>query len=402
MATVRSCFEPGANDPRLWAHNTSATSVTGWSAPTTSTGAVAPSHARRWLKATDAGSVNIAICRGASITQATYGYYIQRDLLIEGTIPAGYNAIYVQGTTSGGSAWGIRVIRGTTSSKYQLRVSYGTSLATTLFTSSSEFDTGTKYSIRLQIDGTNWTLWVNGTQEGQGARTAVFNSRGVTASPPTASSGVEHYWATGMMYDTSTESERPDHTTVETRDLEVDTGGSESEAGWGDDGDCTAGATTAAIADVAMNGSDQVDTSTYWCEHASETDAETVDTVTYTFTVSDSMGGGCHRSVWAANVGSKTVTAAARIYNGSAGVNVTLAGLGSTTFFSRHNYFENAPDSGAWTQSKVDSLKVGGINQGSGANGANTQLACIIFTLGAVEFDPPAAGATPYATVDVL
>jgi hypothetical protein len=182
--------------------------------------------------------------------------------------------------------------------------------------------------------------------------------------------------------------DRPGSDDAEVHDFEVDTGGSESEAGWGDDGDCTAGSTTAEIGDVALDGSDKVITSTFWCDQAGHEDSQTVDTVTKTFTSGHTIGGGYWRGVCAANVGGKTVASLARIYDGTSAESRGLANLGSTTFFSRHIYFPNAPAGGAWSQSEADGLKIGMLN-GNGGNEANTECAAIVFTLVGLSHDPP-------------
>jgi hypothetical protein len=301
----------------------------------------------------------------------------------------GYSAIYITWNMTS-TTCRLNIIRGSSPSKYQMQLRYGTGGGTTLFTSASEFDTGTKYDFRIQWDGTNWTLWVNGTQEGQAARTAQINNRSMSSILTTSGSTVQHYFASGALSMSNSESDRPSSDDVEVRDLGVDTGGSESEAQWGDDGSCITGSTTAAIADVVLV-SDQVTTATYWCEFAADTGAETVDTITYTFTSGHTIGGGRWNGVLSANVASKTVTMAARIYDGATGSNVTTANLGSTDWTSRQHYYPLAPGGGAWSQTEVDGLKIGAINQGAGANGANTRCAALIFTLAALGNDPPAA-----------
>ncbi len=393
--TILSGFEPGADDPRLWVHGTDDSALEGQTAPTTTTSGLSPSDARRWIKATDTSFFSkLDLCRSSIFTPDTNVWYVQRDLVIEGTVPVGYSADYLLLDVSGAiTGLILHIIRGSATDKYKIEMRTTTGGGGTLIGTTSELTTDTKYHLRIETNGTNWTLWIDGTQEVQGARSERINSKQISLRRPSTSSTVEHYWATGSISMSTSESDRPGSSDAQVHDFEVDTGGSESEAEWGDDGDCEAGSTTAVIGDVALDGSDQVDTTTFWCEHASETGSETVDTVTFTFTSGHTIGGGYGRWVCESNVDAKTVNASGRIFDGTSGTDVGMGNIGTDVWESEHLYFQNNPSGGAWNQSEADGLKIGMKNGGGGDNGANTQCAAAIFTLVGLGNDaPPSVG----------
>ncbi len=167
----------------------------------------------------------------------------------------------------------------------------------------------------------------------------------------------------------------------------VEDGDWATEQGYGDDGDCDPGQTGAVAADIALDGSDAVNTAIFWCEHASEADAQMVELTTFTFTVGKDILGATQRCAASANVILKTCTTQGRIHDGTTAREATFENIGADTFSAFVVSHPLAPDGGSWIQADVNALK-GGVSSDTG-NGANDRWAGIIFEVVAVSPDPP-------------
>lgn len=255
-------------------------------------------------------------------------------------------------------------------------------------TGSTVYNVDTIYGFRVETDGTNMTLFVDHTQEFQTAYTPKIDSEQI-ALRNYASGARSFYFAGGLIAQSNASADRPNHATIETHMFEED--GTESEGGWGNHSNCNPGSTTAVASDVALDGSDRGSLATYWCENAGDTDAETVETTTRTFTSGYTIGGLTWRAIMEASLNNKSVKADARIYDGTNGSNKNVSDLISNIWAGRQRHFLNAPDGASWTQAKANSLKIGAQNAGAGNNTANTEMGALVAEIAACDVGDPAA-----------
>lgn len=382
VADFITCFGPDKNDARLYYGNAATQLPTGVSFPTTTADGAGPPQGDRWLKVTDAATGR-DITTPRTITAKTYGWLVQRGARVRGTLGAGESSQYLRVRVANDTLFVIIWVR-VSDSTFNWRLAHGTGTPTVLATGSTAYNTDTTYSLRLQLDGTSATLWVDGVQEVKGAYTNRLDKSGIDVRVP-PSTGQEHYYSRLLLCQSDTETDRPD-TDVEIGTL-VEDGDWATEQDYGDDADCAS--TDAVAADVALDGSDAVDTSIYWCEEGGAAGNQMVELTTFTFTIGKDILGLTERATARANVSSKTVAVEGRIHDGTDVREESFANLPGTTFIYTVANHLLAPDGGSWTQSDVDGLK-GGVSSNS-SNGANDEWAAIIFEACAVSNDPPPA-----------
>ncbi len=381
VAEFLSCFGPDKNDARLYLPGSTSQLPTGVSFPTTTDDSAAPPQGDRWMKILDTAS-DLALQGIYDVTAKSFCWFVQRGARVRGTLTAGQTSQYLTVRVDTDTIFSIEWVR-VSDSTFNWRLTRGGG-RTLVATGTTAFSTDTTYTLRLQLDGTNATLWVDGAQEIRVAYTRKFNKDAVIGRE-TPSSGQQHYYSRLLLCHSDSESDRPD-TDVEIGTLTED-GDWATEQGYGDDSNCDPGQTGAVAADIALS-SDVVVTSSFWCEHASEADSQMVELTTFTFTVGKDILGAMQRCTGGANVGAKTVTTQGRIHDGTSAIEKTMHNIPGVIHAPQiAPAFPLAPDGGTWTQADVDGLK-GGVSSDSG-NGANDEWSALIFELVAVSADPP-------------
>ncbi len=389
VAEGLACFAPDKNDVRLYDNGLTSATPTGITFPTTTDDSAAPPDTDRWLKITDSFADDVVnITRPASATPSikNFNWFCQRGARIRGTLGSGQTSRYMRFVTDGAAIFLAIEWVYVSASTFNWRLTKASG-RTLLGDSSSAFSTDTTYALRLQLDGTNATLWVDGAAEIQAAFTERLSStsgEGIAAWKPENASQ-QHYVSGVLLSHSDTTADRPD-TDVEIATLE-NTGDYATDQGYGDDGDCNQGVTTAVAADVSLDGSAQVDTSIYWCENAGDGDKQGVEMGTATFPVGKDPMVLSVRAVGSANIAAKTVQVSCVISDGSSTQDLGFANLAGISFVGFFQHFPTAPDTGAWTQTDLDALKIS--CDSFTTNGANDQWAAVIAEMCWVSADPP-------------
>jgi len=383
-----SGFGPDYNDHSLRSGLSSVT-LAGWTFPTTTDDAAAPPDGARWIKAEDTWSGSqkqlFPTLTPTGVSFKTYCWMCYRGWRLHGTLPAGDHDRFLSFSVAGGDGeiaieW-VRVSNTT----YNLRLTK-TPFRTTVATGSTAFTTDTTYSLRMELNGTTFKLWVDGTAtpEIDVAYTGTLNIAQSTLMAPDASSGLQHYWRSGLLCCSNAESDRPDD------QVECDTieGSADwaTEQDWGAAGDCAA--SSAVFGDVNLDGSAQVDTTTVWCEATAGVNNQMSETPTASPT--GTPVGAVWRGNGAATFGAKTCNVNARISDATPiASNVALANFTNATFVGREAYYPLGPAGGVWSGVTLADLKLGASTPAGNNDTAN--LAAVLLELFSVGADPPAA-----------
>ncbi len=234
------------------------------------------------------------------------------------------------------------------------------------------------------MDGTNATFWVGAVEEIKTAFTGKFNeTRMNLGGPPT--SGQQHYYSGLIMAVSDSEADRIDHTDIEILTIAED-GDWATEQGYGDNADCSG--TAAVAADVALSGSDAVDTSIYWCILGGNAGKQMNETTTVTIPAGGRDILGLHfAAVQNAFVAAKVVATFARLHDGTSSIEVELLNVAGTNFAHNAVVFTTAPDGSAFDQTDIDNLKHG--IRSLSSNASNDRCAAIILEIVACSADPP-------------
>lgn len=367
---------PEANDWRMQQNNTSDATKTGWSFPTTTDDAASPPDGSRWIKVIDTATAQ-AIFPTEDFTADNYVWLCARGIRVRGTISSGDpTAILIRvQVTAGGTSFFIRRDR-VSDSSYKFTADQGAFSET----GSEVVNTDTTANIRAQWDGTNFRLWVNGVLDIQAAYTSKPVRTQIDLYPPDSSQ--QHYFSRGLLCMSDSESDRP-NTSVEMGMLQGNDNWA-SEQDYGDQADCTGA--DGVYGDTTLDGSDQVDTSVYWCEEGGAAGQQMNEMETDTFTGTIVFAKWC--AVQTTNVAAKTVDTNARLSDGTTAIEKANANLSSTDWVSRHKRFPDPPGGGTW-ESDIASLKCGVSSPNT--NGANDHLAALMLEVYAVGNDPPPA-----------
>lgn len=329
-----------------------------------------------WLRNTGTGVGLIwAIEETPGFTRKTYTWYVGRvyvQTLGSGTVTL------MAVTTSGSPPISIIMQDSGSGVNFGIRDTFG----------SGVYATGTEHTLRLEINGTTQKLWVNGTLELSLARTSVNASTDIAlyvsgGAPGNGGYVIRHrHW---FPTDSNNEAARPDGGT----DVEVlFPVGDDVSATWGDETCAGAGATYTKWDDWASGVTD--DATTFNCGITGLPGKE-ISRVTNPAPTVTGLFGVYVRARRRANVASKTVLSFTLIRDGSANEReVSNANVVATNWETKfHESFDIAPDAGAWTQTKLDDLRVG--YRHPAGNGAHVQVTAMFVEAGGIGNDPPAA-----------
>lgn len=371
-------FGPQHNDHLLEA--TSVALPTGWSFPAVTDGdSVAPPQTDRWLEIEDtAGSQALGPPR--TFAAKTYVWLCIRAFRLSGTLGIGQDQPFVTIPRDPFGTFNFHWVYASAST-YNVRVT-----ATGGFdeTSGTAYSVDTNLAIRVQWDGTDLKVWINGVLEVDAAEATYPDDARLTLGDPVAATGQEHYWSGIALTHSNSEADRPG-TNVDA-DLLPLSGNMAAEDEYGDDGDCTTDDAT--YTDAQLDGSDQVDTATYWCGRAAGALKQMAETTTVT-PAEELWLGLMWRGACAAFVGSKTADTYARIHDGTNAAEKQNNNITSTDWTGRIHAFPTAPDGGAWTQTDIDNLKCG--VRTVGTNDDNDFWAAMAPEFFSIDSDPPGA-----------
>lgn len=348
---------------------------------------VPPSGAIRWYRVE--GDANFG--RGT----ATYPpsgevalAYLCGTFLIEATLGSGETGRIVgiahrSSGGGGGDQLNIEWVR-VANTTFNLRLTTGNPSSggtrTTLATGSTAYNTLEKISVRLEIDGTNLTLFAaeNGDVSDESsaeithANTKLIATKKITAYATDDIDASEYIWHDSwLLIDADSTADRPDSDVTVGR---LNANGEGNDQAYGDNTDCTAGSVTAVFGDVTLT-TDQVVTSSFWCELGGEGGAQGADLDN--FTPSKTLVG---VEVWGAaeaSTAAKTVTTSLRLRNVSSTLDKVNTNIGVDTFQGFVQFFDLFPSGAEWEdQTNIDAVEVAVLSNSN--NGANDHWAGLI------------------------
>ncbi len=338
----------------------------GYSLPTvTAVSALSPSQGTYFLKAV-AGAGVISAILADTITPKSKVWALQRDLVVEGTMSFGTPLRFI--TFGSGADLFTLEINPTDADTWGIRVSTTTSRTFLADGSTTTLTKNAKHSIRVELNGSTMKVWVDGGLEINATWTNRITTNAFSFTGVDLSGDLVLYWSRIYLSHSDSGTDRP-NTDVECKraDGTSDWG---TEQDFGDNADCTG--TDAVYGDVALDGSDQRDTSIYWCILGGNGGNQMMEVTDLTFTGDPELV--VVKCLQRANVGSKTVATSARISDGTNATNKSNSNLSTTGWRCSVRAFQVAPDgTTAWQDFTFSGLKIGGNDVNT--NGANSEWA---------------------------
>jgi len=399
------CIGPSFADKRLLNDGTG--NILGFSMPATTTAGASPPRGAYWLKMVDT-STTYQILWGArgmgSILTYVWDCFVFR---VEGSLGASADDPIVEIPVAGGDSiiklWQIR----SSADKFQIRLTK-TGADTVVATGATEFDHDTTISCRLELNGTTARVWLNDGGGGGDlleidvAYTGTRQAQGPRMSP-ISTSGVEHYLCQWGCFGSNSEADRPALDAVV--DM-LEQNGQGPDDDYGDEVATTAG--RAEPADVALDGSDLVDTSIYWQGDAARDDIQNVTLTTVSpagAVVEGAMWRGCGANTsdlknasWNAQLIDHADHTDREIIAGTV--------LTSTAWVGRTVVFDTPPDAGDWNSFALADLEAG-VEDFSTAD-VNDLWSALVVEICSVDDDPPpsegpdAGGQPVFASANVM
>ncbi len=256
---------------------------------------------------------------GTGVNEVALGYVVQYAFLIDATLSSGqsgriFNWDVREPDHSGAVSMILEWVY-VSSTTFNLQLTYGAGRTLIGSKGSTAYNTQEPISWRVELDGTNVTLWAveNGVVSSAGgsevtaAETRLIYTRScdmMAQDDIGAGEYISH--DTCALIEADSKFDRPDSDIIGPR---ANANGEGSDQGWGTTaaggGECDAGATGAVYTQVLLTGGDALSTTAYWCENATEGDLQGAQCANVTLT-KDWVGVigvvGCQ-----ANLASKTV-----------------------------------------------------------------------------------------------
>ncbi len=332
-----------------------------------------PSGAQNWITIEGGGSNTI---KGITdFTANPYAVdtemslaYLPFTFLIDGTLSpsqSGRVLIFLIRPDGGGSLviWNLEwvYVSGTT---FNLRLTNAGATRTVKATGSTVFTTLEIVHGRITVDGTNITVHAQENDSdlsGLAADMQVAETRLITNNRNLEVVNVDDLDAGEYVYldcysviAADSTSDRPNAGCVLNR---VDGDGEGSAQDYGDDAVC--GSTDAVHADVALDGSDQADTSIYWCERGVQNGSQ--EQTLAAFTPAGKLAGITIHSLITANLESKTLNTWTRYFDASSTGEWTNASVAVTDWVPKIACPELDPSGGEWEDlANLNAIGTGG------------------------------------------
>ncbi len=374
---------PNKNDNILYLR----ASGTGVSFPTTTDDSVAPPQTDRWLKVIDTADANNDVGEGETIPVTSIHWVGVRAYRFRGSLTSGQVVLLLRVFSSVDVVLGLAIVY-ETASTFKWRLLKTTS-DTEIATGSGVYNNNTTYSLRMEQSlAGRVKLWVDSALEIDAAQTGRFNRNSIRFQP-TLSSGQQHYFSGIIAATGGSNASRIDHKDIEVHTV-VEDGDWATEQDYGDETVCDSADGVAA--DVALDGSDSVNTSIFWCRLGAHAGEQMVEGTAVTIGAGKDIvavaGYGSHKAFASA----KTVEVYHRLHDGTDVTEYELRNISATTFGMRGSIFTDAPDGNPWEQADVNAIKFG--IRTVDTNESNDHCGAMILEVGACSTDPPTGRST--------
>lgn len=306
---------------------------------------VAPPQGTRWL----GGSGRTSVLQ--SITAKAYQRVLVRAHRVEASPGAGAAAGRMAFYDSGNNVLAVGAVESNGKIKYRF-----TAAASVVATGTTEYPLSANHTLIWLLDGTNWTLYVDGVSELVYATAIKIQKRRIEVTE--AGGSAKGYWRGCVLIQSDTAADL---------DLGSLVGGDHSsgasdwatEQEYGNNGNCGAGSTAGTYTDVQLDGSDQVSTASFWCEVSAESGKQMSELDNPTVPAGATSLGVICRSCQALSAANKTLVTYQRLHDGTNALEIQNESLVVTAWEGRQQVFATAPDAGAWNPTKYNSLKAG-------------------------------------------
>lgn len=352
-----------------------------------------PTQGTYWVKLVKTGVAALkTIVDSVGITAPDFSWLCIREFVYEGTNASSLGSICACATTLDLAANPLRVaLKATSSTQFKVEIRRAGGGATILLTSSTTtFAKDDVHSLRIECDGTNLELWVDGTSEGTAAYTGKIDSTFLQLGTSDGA-GQPFYINNLATFEGTARADRPNVDVEITRTDPTGDGDTLQFGGQASGGakDCT----DTAKGDWShwnMGASDKIDTADFNCDNNNDDHIES--SATANVTPGKVLAGVMLRGAVGATNGSKTVTTNLRISDGTSSSEVGVTNVTWTDTRAVSAAFPLAPDGGAWTQTDLDNLEIGVHSEDPGGDVEDEKWPAIWALVVSVSDDPPATG----------
>lgn len=371
-------FGPEHNEPQLLFSAETGT-PTGWSIDTsTDQDAHGPSQGTYFAKAVSGAGDKVGTAT-PTVTPGTYVCLSLRDYVIEGTLDSGtptplrfialrlnvvVNEVYLEVLPVSASTW-------------KLRVTHDAG-RTLIGDGSTVLNTNDMTDFRLEVGNGRAKAWANGNLEVDEAYSETMTRPAIQLLGSDLSGDLVSYWSRAYVCDYSSQADRPG-TDVECKRADG-TSNWATEDEYGSHTDCTD--TSASWINILLDGSDQINTASYWCRGANNS-KQMMEVSDLTFTGDPELV--VPRAIMRSNAAAKTVNVWFRAHDGS-NIEEYIRNIASEDWHTVSAALTIAPGGGRWQDFTFSGLKLG--IRCVDTNGAQNHIAAYIAEVLSVDDDP--------------